>query len=62
MSDEPIKLPEGVGPSSAPSGIYEHWCEHPGCQEWGGWGFGRIKAESPHWFCFAHRDEGEQYL
>lgn len=61
MSDEPIKLPEGVGPASAPSGIYEHWCEHPGCKEWGSWGFGS-KHRGQHFFCFEHRAEGERYL
>ena len=22
-----------------PVGIFEHYCEHPGCKEWGSWGF-----------------------
>lgn len=61
MSDEPIKLPEDVRPPSTPAGIYEHWCEHPGCKEWGGWGFGN-KHRGQHFFCFEHRQEGERYL
>lgn len=24
-------------------GLYEHYCEHPGCTKWGGFGFGRPK-------------------
>lgn len=61
MTDKPIKLPEGVGPTQAPAGIYEHWCEHPGCKNWGAWGFSsRYKGQ--HFFCTEHREEGEQYL
>jgi len=62
MSDEPTKLPEGVGPASTPTGIYEHCCEHDGCSKWGGFGFTRMKLETPRWYCFEHRDEGERYL
>ena len=62
MSDEPIKLAEGVGPSMAASGIYEHWCEHPGCKAWGGWGYGRRKDEPLRWFCGEHREDGERLL
>jgi hypothetical protein len=41
--------------------VIDHRCEYPGCASWGGWGFGKPKHES-HWFCFAHRGEGEQFL
>jgi hypothetical protein len=45
----------------APTGIYEHWCEHDGCTEWGAWGYSRTKLET-RWYCYEHRDEGEAYL
>lgn len=32
MSDDPT-APKAAG---TPAGIYEHWCEHPGCKAWGG--------------------------
>lgn len=44
-----------------PPGIVEHLCEHPGCKEWGAWGYSRMKEE-PRWFCTEHRDEGERFL
>jgi len=58
MSDE--HRPTGdniVSPRPAPAGIYEHWCEHPGCTKWGGWGFPR--GRETVWFCFEHREDGE---
>jgi len=61
MSDEIIKLPEGVGPAEKPAGIFEHYCEYANCKEWGGWGFGS-KARGQHFFCYEHKGEGEQYL
>jgi hypothetical protein len=42
--------------------IYEHWCEHEGCAEWGSRGYQRGKREEPHWFCYGHRDDGELLL
>ena len=56
MADEFAKYP----PSSetTPAGLFEHWCEHPGCKEWGGWGFARGKATV--WFCYEHREQGER--
>ena len=44
-----------------PTGIFAHYCEHPGCAEWGGWGYSRAKQDT-RWFCFEHRDEGERLL
>jgi len=32
----------------------EHWCEHPGCTKWGGFGYARSKAERPVWHCSEH--------
>ncbi|WP_181168106.1 hypothetical protein [Mesorhizobium sp. B2-4-19] len=58
MSDE-IKLlqPEYATPPS----IQHHFCEHLRCGKDAGWGFAKPK-QSPHWFCFEHRAEGEKYL
>lgn len=32
-----------------------HWCEHPGCKEWGGFGFAR--PEGTRWYCAEHRPD-----
>jgi hypothetical protein len=45
----------------APVGIVDHYCEHPGCREWGGWGFARGRGKPP-WYCYEHREDGERYL
>ena len=26
-----------------PAGIYEHYCQHEGCKEWGGFGYERAR-------------------
>lgn len=57
MGDE---LRQGTEHRVAP-GIVEHLCEHAGCQQWGSWGYSRVKNET-RWFCFQHRDEGEALL
>lgn len=61
MSDEPIRLPDQE-PRKAPTGIYEHWCEHPGCTKWGSWGYSRFRDISPRWFCWEHREDGEALI
>ena len=43
------------------TGVFEHYCEHPGCKEWGSWGYSRTKLET-RWFCREHRDDGETWL
>jgi len=43
-------------------GIVEHWCEHPGCKEWGAFGYSRGKNQPSVWFCREHREDGERYL
>jgi hypothetical protein len=62
MSDEPIRLPvqdaEPARPRN-PSGLYEHYCEHPGCKKWGGWGFRGRTVHDTVWFCFEHRPDRE---
>lgn len=35
---------------------FEHWCEHPACKQWGGFGFERDKSKTD-WFCVEHRPE-----
>jgi hypothetical protein len=36
-------------------GIHEnHYCEHPGCKAWGGFGYSRSKAEKSTWHCLEH--------
>jgi hypothetical protein len=59
MSDDPLS-PAHDRSGVAPAGIHEHFCEHPGCTKWGGFGFSRPR-ETSHWFCFQHREEGERY-
>ena len=51
MSDEPATTAD-----SAPSSLYEHYCEHPGCKAWGGLGYDIGKGET-RWFCFEHKWE-----
>ncbi len=31
-----------------------HYCEHPGCRTWGGFGYDIGKGETK-WFCYEHR-------
>lgn len=42
-------------------GVYEHLCEHPGCNEWGGLGYS-VGKQAPHWFCREHKDDGERLI
>lgn len=32
----------------------EHYCEHPGCNEWGGLGYSRMRGEPMRWWCTEH--------
>ncbi|NTJ63754.1 hypothetical protein G6M50_36990 [Agrobacterium rhizogenes] len=48
MSDEATAAPRSV-----PSGLFEHWCERPGCKAWGSLGYDIGKGETK-WFCFEH--------
>ncbi|TIP23248.1 MAG: hypothetical protein E5X67_34195 [Mesorhizobium sp.] len=65
---EPIALyegrtdppPQGNGAVTRP-GIQHHRCEHPDCGKNAGWGFAKPR-QTPHWFCFEHRADGEGYL
>ncbi|WP_085044203.1 hypothetical protein [Ensifer aridi] len=40
---------------------YVHYCEHPGCMNWGSFGFAVGKAE-PNWFRCEHRPEWKPRL
>lgn len=58
MSDEiRVTKPE----YATPAGVQHHVCEHDGCGKDAGWGFAKPK-QTPHWFCFEHRGEGEKFL
>jgi hypothetical protein len=45
-------------PPSTHSGIWEHWCEHPGCKQWGAWGYASGRGPS-NWYCWEHRPDAE---
>ena len=53
-----IFLPGDEARLPRPAGTYEHYCEQPGCSQWGGWGYSRGKTTI--WFCGEHRDDGER--
>lgn len=59
MSDEPGRATETL--RQTPAGIWEHLCEHPGCKEWGGFGY-QIGKQAARWYCGAHRDDGERHI
>lgn len=62
MSDEPIKLAEGMTPIARQRvTVLGHICEHAGCGKVAGWGFGR-PPKPQLWFCFKRRADGEQYI
>jgi hypothetical protein len=60
MSDETLLIVIAAEERPTPAGIFAHWCEHPGCAAWGGFGYSRVKVTA--WFCFEHRDDGERRL
>jgi hypothetical protein len=43
-------------PRPPATGIWEHYCQHPGCKLWGGFGYARGKGEYD-WFCWEHSPE-----
>jgi hypothetical protein len=55
MANDFTKYPSST--ETTPAGLFEHWCEHPGCTTWGGWGFPRGKQTV--WFCWKHRGDAE---
>jgi hypothetical protein len=54
MSDDPIPAP--AEKPKAPAGLYRHWCQQPGCTEWGSFGFARTRDQTD-WYCREHRPE-----
>lgn len=54
MTDE-----NGTSPGPSHSGLYEHWCQRPGCKAWGGWGYDRVErgVKTTDWWCYQHRPE-----
>ncbi|TJV19716.1 MAG: hypothetical protein E5Y07_00565 [Mesorhizobium sp.] len=63
MSDEPIKLVEGMMPALPRdrNRVLGHVCAHEGCTKHAGFGFARPRQE-PAWFCFEHKADGEHFL
>lgn len=59
MSDEPIRSNQQP---TVPSGIFEHWCEREGCEEWGTYGYQAMRSQPAHYFCLGHRVDGERML
>jgi len=59
MSDEPARPGMSMG---TPTGLFEHYCERDGCTAWGSYGYHARRMEPVHYFCHAHRDEGERIL
>ncbi|MBY5763661.1 hypothetical protein HFO06_11230 [Rhizobium leguminosarum] len=37
--------------------MYVHYCEHEGCDKWGGFGRSAARDEPPHWWCWEHFPE-----
>jgi hypothetical protein len=46
-------------PRATVTGPVEHWCQYPGCKNWGSRGYDRGKGETD-WYCFEHRPEARQ--
>ena len=62
MSDEPIKLAEGMWEPPRQGGLIEnHVCEFEGCGKRAPFGFAKPRQPS-HWFCFEHRAHGDRHL
>lgn len=60
MSDEPARPTEA--PVRAPTGLFLHYCERRGCKEWGAYGYQAGKSQPQHFFCYAHRGDGERII
>ena len=59
MSDEPRRATDAPRPT--PAGIWEHPCEHPGCSEWGAFGY-QVGKQAARWYCREHREDGERHI
>jgi len=60
MSENPLSI--GQAADSHAGGIFEHWCEHPGCTAWGSYGYQARRSDPQHFFCYDHREVGERIL
>lgn len=48
--------------NKAGDGIHEnHWCEHPGCRAWGGFGFSKSKGAKSSWHCWEHYPQRDMF-
>ncbi|MCH4557819.1 hypothetical protein [Mesorhizobium jarvisii] len=61
MSDEPIKLAEGMTAARQSGRIENHVCEFDVCGKRAPFGFAKPRQPS-HWLCFEHREHGDSYL
>ena len=52
MSGQTNKAGDGV--------IDEHYCEHSGCKNWGGFGYSNSRFEKPTWHCWEHYQHKER--
>lgn len=59
MSDE--SQSPATEPAQTPTGIWEHYCEHPSCSAWGSFGYATGKQAS-RWYCMEHREDGERLI
>lgn len=48
------------GRVSKPGQRFEHWCDAEGCKAWRSFGYKTKYGQL--WFCFAHKQEGEDAL
>ncbi|MGO4564245.1 hypothetical protein AB4Z52_04120 [Rhizobium sp. 2YAF20] len=50
MADDTVKDSRSADEQS----LLTHLCEHPGCANWGGFGYD-VEMGQTQWFCFEHR-------
>lgn len=53
MSDQTNRAGDGV--------LDVHYCEHPGCERWGGFGYSRAKTEISSWHCWEHYSQRDMF-
>ncbi|MCX8279682.1 hypothetical protein OSJ77_05745 [Phyllobacterium sp. 0TCS1.6C] len=59
MSETPPKPEYPEHMEKPQSGLFEHYCMHPGCGKWGSFGFAN-KFGQQTWFCHEHKSDGNQ--
>lgn len=47
---------ETSAPRPPHTGLFEHYCQFPGCKKWGAYGYAIGRGES-EWICYEHRPE-----